>query len=168
MRGRPSDLVKWLFDQPKDKIFEVSEYHEKRSKRANAYYWELVEKITDERRKDDPKTTKEEVHRELMRDYGAWEHEEDGSPKWVILAENKPLPKKGYFSRPFAKVSVTGENGDIQAGLAYISVKGSHEYDSKEMYDLIQGAVQEAKQLDIETRTPAEIQEMVELMKGEK
>ena len=43
MRGRPSDLVAWLFEQPKDKIFELSEYHEKRSLNANSYYWVLVE-----------------------------------------------------------------------------------------------------------------------------
>lgn len=164
MRGRPSDLVAWLFEQPKDKVFEVTEYREKRSLSANGYYWKLVELITAERRKDDPNATKEEIHRALMRDYGAWEHEADGSPKWVILAENKPLPSEGYFSKPFAKVSVTGERGNIQTGLAYISVKGSHEYNSKEMYDLIQGAVQEAKQLDIETKTPQEIEELTRLL----
>lgn len=42
--------------------------------------------------------------------------------------------------------------------------KGSSEYDSKEMAILIDGIVQEAKALDIETRTPAEIDEMIRLM----
>lgn len=162
MRGRPSDLVAWLFDQPKDKIFEVSEYREKRSLSANSYYWVLVGQIAEKMN-----LPREAVHRQLMTDYGAWEKNGDGSPKWVILAENKPLPKDGYYFDTKAKVSIKGQNSGEEIGRAYIVIKGSHEYDSKEMYDLIQGAVQEAKQLDIETRTPAEIQEMVELMKGE-
>lgn len=163
MRGRPSDLVAWLFDQPKDKIFEVSEYREKRSLSANSYYWVLVGQIAEKMN-----LPRETVHRQLMTDYGTWEKNEDGSPKWVILAENKPLPKDGYYFDTKAKVSIKGQNSGEEIGRAYIVIKGSHEYDSKEMYDLIQGAVQEAKQLDIETRTPAEIQEMIELMKGEK
>lgn len=163
MRGRPSDLVAWLFDQPKDKVFEVSEYHEKRSLSANSYYWVLVGQIAEKMN-----LPRDAVHRQLMTDYGAWEKNEDGSPKWVIFAEDKPLPKDGYFFDTKAKVSIKGQNSGEEIGRAYIVIKGSHEYDSKEMYDLIQGAVQEAKQLDIETRTPAEIQEMIELMKGEK
>ena len=47
MRGRPSDLVAWLFEQPKDKVFEVSEYREKRSLSANSYYWVLVGQIAE-------------------------------------------------------------------------------------------------------------------------
>lgn len=163
MRGRPSDLVAWLFEQPKDKVFEVSEYREKRSLSANSYYWVLVGQIAEKMN-----LPREAVHRQLMTDYGAWEKNDDGSPKWVILAENKPLPKDGYYFDTKAKVSIKGQNSGEEIGRAYIIIKGSHEYDSKEMYDLIQGAVQEAKQLDIETRTPAEIQEMIELMKGEK
>lgn len=163
MRGRPSDLVAWLFEQPKDKVFEVSEYHEKRSLSANSYYWVLVGQIAEKMN-----LPRDAVHRQLMTDYGAWEKNEDGSPKWVIFAENKPLPKDGYFFDTKAKVSIKGQKSGEEIGRAYIVIKGSHEYDSKEMYNLIQGAVQEAKQLDIETRTPAEIQEMIELMKGEK
>lgn len=163
MRGRPSDLVAWLFEQPKDKVFEVSECREKRSLSANSYYWVLVGQIAEKMN-----LPRETVHRQLMTDYGAWEKNDDGSPKWVILAENKPLPKDGYYFDTKAKVSIKGQNSGEEIGRAYIVIKGSHEYNSKEMYDLIQGAVQEAKQLDIETRTPAEIQEMIELMKGEK
>ncbi len=159
MRGRPSDLVAWLFEQPKDKVFEVSEFHEKRSLNANSYYWVLVGQIAE--RMNLPR---EIVHRQLMTDYGAWEKNEDGSPKWVIFADNKPLPKDGYYFDTKAVVDVKGAKSGEEKGRAYIVIKGSHEYNSKEMYDLIQGAVQEAKQLDIETRTPAEIEQMIKLM----
>lgn len=44
-------------------------------------------------------------------------------------------------------------------------IKGSHNYNSVEMKHLIDGAVMEAQQLGIETRTPAEIEQMIQQMK---
>lgn len=160
MIGSVMQCIAFLSNQ-KDGDFEVKRYFPKRSKAANAYYWALVEQIAEERQKDDPNVTKEEVHRELMRDYGTWEHEKDGSPKWVIFAKDKPLPSEGYFTKPFAEVTVNDEKNGTQIGFAYFAIKGSHNYDSKEMKKLIDGAVQEAKNLEIETRTPAEIDRMI-------
>ena len=159
MRGRPSDLVAWLFEQPKDKVFEVKEYHEKRSLNANSYYWVLVDQIAKKMN-----LPPENVHRQLMTDYGAWLYDESGSPIWVIFPKNKPLPNDGYYFDTKAEVAVKGRKSGEEIGRAYIVIKGSHEYNSKEMYDLIQGAVQEAKQLDIETKTPREIEEMTRLL----
>ena len=159
MRGRPSDLVAWLFEQPKDKVFEVKEYHEKRSLNANSYYWVLVDQIAKKMN-----LPPENVHRQLMTDYGTWLYDDNGSPIWVIFPDNKPLPKDGYYFDTKAQVAVKGQNSGEEKGRAYIVIKGSHEYNSKEMYDLIQGAVQEAKQLDIETKTPQEIEEMTRLL----
>ena len=51
---------------------------------------------------------------------------------------------------------------------AYIAVKCSHLYDSKEMSDLIDGTVEEAKSLGIETATPEEIERMKLLWKNVK
>lgn len=159
MRGRPSDLVAWLFEQPKDKVFEVKEYTEKRSLDANSYYWVLVGKIA-----EIMKLSADEIHRRMMNDYGSWEYEEDGSPKWVIFPKNKPLPRSGYYFDTGADVTVKGAKSGEETGHAYIVIKGSHEYNSKEMARLIDGVVQECKQLDIETRTPAEIEQMIKLM----
>ena len=164
MTGNKEQLIVYLLEQPKDKLFDLEQHREKRSTNANAYYWELIEKITAERRKDDPKATKEETHKEIIQTHGAWEKNEDGSVKWVIFPENKPLPNDGYYFDTKSIVTVKGQNSGEEIGRVYIVVKGSHEYNSKEMYDLIQGAIMEAKQLDIETRTPAEIDEMIRLM----
>lgn len=159
MRGRPSDLVAWLFEQPKDKVFEVKEYREKRSLDANSYYWVLVGKIAEVMN-----LSADEIHRRMMNDYGSWEYEEDGSPKWVIFPKSKPLPRNGYYFDTGADVTVKGAKSGEETGHAYIVIKGSHEYNSKEMARLIDGVVQECKQLDIETRTPAEIEQMIKLM----
>lgn len=160
-KGRPSDLVAWLFEQPKDKVFEVKEYKEKRSLNANSYYWVLVGQIAGKLN-----VSRDEIHRQLMTDYGTWLYDDNGSPMWVIFPENKPLPKDGYYFDTKAIVDVKGAKSGDEKGRAYIVIKGSHEYNSKEMYDLIQGAVQEAKQLDIETKTPQEIEEMTRLMEN--
>ena len=47
----------------------------------------------------------------------------------------------------------------------YIIYKGTSEYNTKEMSIFIDGVVQEAKQLGIETKTPKELEEMKERWK---
>ena len=44
--------------------------------------------------------------------------------------------------------------------------RGSHEYDTKEMASLIDGAIREAKDLGIETLSAAELQRLVENWKA--
>ena len=160
MIGTVMQCIAFLSNQ-KDGDFEVKRYFPKRSKAANAYYWALVEQIAEERQKDDPNVTKEEIHRSLLNDYGTWEKNEDGSAKWVIFPKNKPLPMDGYYWDTKTEVTVTGQNSGEEIGLLYMVIKGSHNYDSKEMKALIDGTVQEAKNLGIETRTPAEIDRMI-------
>lgn len=160
MIGTVMQCIAFLSNQ-KDGDFEVKRYFPKRSKAANAYYWALVEQIAEERQKDDPNVTKEEIHRSLLNDYGTWEKNEDGSAKWVIFPKNKPLPMDGYYWDTKTEVTVTGQNSGEEIGALYMVIKGSHNYDSKEMKALIDGTVQEAKNLGIETRTPAEIERMI-------
>ena len=158
--GSVLDCIAFLSKQ-RDGEFEVTTYKPKvkRSLNANSYYWVLVDQIAEKMC-----LPRDEVHRQMLTDYGTWEKNEDGSVKWVIFPENKPLPNDGYYFDTKSIVTVKGQNSGEEIGRVYIVVKGSHEYNSKEMYDLIQGAIMEAKQLDIETRTPAEIDEMIRLI----
>lgn len=159
MTGNKEKLIVYLMEQPKDKLFELEPHHEKRSLKANSYYQVLVDKIAEA-----VKLPRDEVHARLLNDYGTFEYMSDNSPKWVILPENEPLPKDGYYFDTRAKVSVTGQNSGVGIGRAYIVIKGSHEYDAKEMKRLLDGTIQEAQNLGIETRTPAEIDQMIKLM----
>lgn len=155
--GSVLSCIAWLSAR-KDGEFEIKPWREKRSRDANAYYWVLVSKIAELMNKP-----KEEIHRQMLIDYGTWEVTADGSPKWVILPENEPLPQDGYYFDTKAKVTVKGENSGEEIGHAYIVIRGSHTYNTKEMSDLINGVVQEAQSLDIETIPPAEIEEMCRL-----
>lgn len=49
---------------------------------------------------------------------------------------------------------------DNGAFKAYAMIKGSSQYDTKEMSHFIDGIVSEAKELDIETLTPMELEQM--------
>ena len=155
--GSVLSCIAWLSAR-KDGEFEIKPWREKRSRDANNYYWALVSKIAEVMNKP-----KEEIHRQMLIDYGTWELNADGAPKWVILPENEPLPTDGYFFDTKAKVTVKGENSGEEIGHAYIVIRGSHTYNTKEMSDLINGVVQEAQNLDIETIPPAEIEEMCRL-----
>ena len=160
MKGTPQELIVYLLGQDREKEFEVLPYHEKRSLNANAYYWALVGKISETQN-----IPKEEIHRQLLTDYGTWEYEDDGSPKWVILPKNKPLPLDGYYFDTKADVTVKGTKSGEEIGRAYIVIRGSHTYKSDEMKRLLDGTIQEAQNLDIETRTPQEIELMIQQMK---
>ena len=45
MIGKPIELIQWLYNQDKEKQFEVKEHKIKRSLTANSYCWVLIWKI---------------------------------------------------------------------------------------------------------------------------
>lgn len=155
--GSRMACINWLSNRNEGQ-FEVKPYKEKPKKRsldANAYYWVLLDQLADVLG-----LARDDLHKEMLHDFGTWEYNADGSPKWVILPKNEPLPKDGYFYDMGADVSVKGENSGDEMGHAYIIIRGSHTYNPKEMSRLINGLVQECRQQGIETMTPAEIEEM--------
>jgi hypothetical protein len=145
MTGTPLELIAWLTTRP-EKVYEITEYHEKRSLSANAYAWVLINKIADVLRK-----SKEEVYFQMLKDYGQSEFVS-------VLSE---IDVSGYFKyyEEYGKGHVEGREFTH-----YKVYKGSSEFDSKEMSILIDGIVQEAKNLGIETRTPQEINQMIQQM----
>lgn len=144
MIGYPKELIRYLLNQDKLKVFEVNEHHEKRSLNANAYAWALIGKIADEIR-----SSKEEVYMIMLKRYG--QHE--------VISVRSDIDISGYvkYYEPFA----TGYIGQTQF-THYKVYKGSSEFNTKEMSVLIDGIISEAKELDIETLPPAEIQRMKE------
>jgi hypothetical protein len=136
MIGKPENLLKWLYNQDKDKIFEIKEHKDKRSLSQNAYAWKLIMELGNVLRK-----SKEEVYLQMLKDYGQ-------SEIVVILSTVNP---HGYF-KYYDKVRDVIINGNIFT--QYKIYKGSSEYDSREMSIFIDGIIQECKQLGIETLSP--------------
>ena len=124
---------------------EIKKHREKRSLSANAYCWVLIEKIAEKM-----KMSKEEIYKRELCDYGTIETDSEG--KKVIFSVKKEIDVSKYFK--YYKQLGLSKDGKF---MHYFVVKGSSEYDSKEMKQFIDGIVQDCKTLGIETMTPEEI-----------
>ena len=142
MIGSPIEIIQWLYNQDKNKKFEIKEKREKRSLSQNSYAWELITKIGNVLRK-----SKEEVYLQMLKDYGQSE----------IVSILSSIEPKGYF-KYYEKIGTGIVNN--KEFTHYKIFKGSSEFDSKEMTILIDGIIQECKQLGIETLTPDEIEKL--------
>lgn len=149
MTGNSKQIIEWLFNQDRDKQFEIKEYKEKRSLNANNYSWKLITEIGNILRK-----SKEEVYLEMLKDYGQRE----------MVSILSSINIEGYFK--YWEIAGTSVLNNKEFTHYYI-YKGTSEYDTKEMSIFIDGVVQEAQQLGIETKTPNEIAMLKELWKNE-
>lgn len=145
--GDSLKLIGWLSQQDPSTVWEIKEHHEKRSLSANAYAWALIGKIADVLRK-----SKEDVYFQMLKDYGQSE----------FVSVLSDIDVHGYF-----KYYEEYGNGRVQGKdfTHYKVYKGSSEYDSKEMSILIDGIIQEARNIGIETITPAEKELMIQQMR---
>ena len=147
MIGNAETIITWLFSQDRDKVFEIKEHKEKRSLTANAYAWSLIGKIADALR-----TSKEETYLTMLKRYGQSE----------IVSVLSSIDVTGYFKYFEAVGKATLQGKEFTH---YKIFKGSSEYDSREMAILIDGIISEAKDLDIETLPPREIERLKEMWK---
>ena len=144
MIGTSKEIIKWAIEQPEDKKYEVKEYKEKRSLNANNYYWELVTQLGNVLGID-----KEWLHFLLLQKYGQ-------SEMISVIAE---VDMKDYL-KYYTEAGESILNG--KTFKHYKVYKGSSEMDSKEMSILIHGLVDECQTQGIETKTPAEINSLLE------
>ena len=125
----------------------------KRSKNANAYSWVLQEKIANETKK-----SKDDVHVQMLTDYGQTATDEDGN-KILFSVESKINPRTFY--KYIAEIG-HGHVGEKEF-THYRALKGSSDFDQHEMSIFLDGVIQEAEQLGIETITPSEKEKMIQL-----
>lgn len=144
MIGKPEKLIQWLFNQDREKQFEIKEHREKRSLNANAYAWALIGKIADAMR-----LSKDECYLLMLKRYGQSE----------LVSVRSEVNISGYFKYyEDAGTAIHGGKGYTY----YRLYKGSSEYDTHEMAILIDGIVSEAQDLGIETLPPDEIRRITE------
>lgn len=144
MTGNAQAIIKWLFTQDRDKLWDLSEHKEKRSLNANSYCWALIGKIADTNR-----ASKDEVYLECLKRYGQSE----------IVSVLSDIDVRGYF-KYYEEIG----RGHVQGKdfTHYKVFKGSSEYDPHEMAVLIDGIISEAKEMDIETLPPHEVERLKE------
>lgn len=143
--------VKQNFDKLKDiEILDIKavKHRKKRSLDANAYFHVLVGKIAEVLT-----ISKAKAKNMLICRYGQPQLLPDGAP--MIYKTNAPEE----FMWEQENLHAIPIRYDGKATF-YRIYRGSHTYDTKEMSLLIDGTVMEAKELGIETMTPAELAEM--------
>lgn len=137
---------------------ELKQYREKRSLDANAYYWVLVGKLADVLEQSNAW-----VHNHMLRKYGQIMVIDDQGV-YTVLPDSDEAQKaideaETYHLKPTSQVK-PGKGGKMYR--TYMMLRGSSDYDTKEMSRLIDGLVSECKETGIETLTPAEIERMME------
>lgn len=127
-------------------IIIVRPYKAKRSLDANAYFWVLCDKIAKRLASD-----KQTIYLLQLSKYGVFTDLQIATPALDML------------KRRFRYVEMLQEGEESCKVRCYI---GSSTYNTSEMSDLINGTVQDAEALGIDTASPEEIEHMVSLWKG--
>lgn len=125
-------------------------FRKKRSLDANAYLWVLCTKIAEAISTPESVISKDEVYEEMLQKYGYLYRDDEGYIVGTFKKGTDIAKLPGHWK--FYK-----SNGKFDS---YLMIKGSSEYDSVEMARFIDAVVYEAKELDIETATPAELERM--------
>lgn len=159
MVGNKRQIAAWLESQP-DKLFEVKEHREKRTRDQNGYFHTLSDQIADARTVRGDVISKTAEKNELIAKYGQKYRLENGEP--LGLKTNLPPEQMRELERPHTLFKCETEDGAYM----YFWMRPSSEYDTREMAILIDGTIEDAKIWGVETLTPAELEKMRRLEEG--
>ena len=139
------DTLREFIGNMRDKtyVIEIKEKVNKRSLDSNSYAWLIITKIADV-----INSSKEEVYLQKLIDYGQ-------SDKIIIKADAYESIKRSYKY-------LTIENKFTKNNIEWLEViihHGSSTYSSKEMSVFLNGVVEDAKEIGIDTATPSQIEE---------
>lgn len=131
-------------------VAELKEHRKKRSMNANNYFWQLADQIAEKLGRE-----KEELYLEYVKRVGPFKDftlSEDEAKTfrvaWSMLGTGWPTEQVDY--------SPSGREVVVRA------YYGSSQYNTRQMSRLIDMAVEDAKDLGIETLTPLELERMKE------
>ena len=149
MVGKADEVIKWLLNQDREKLFEIKPYRQKRSLNANAYAWVLINEMANRLR-----TSKDEVYQEMLKRYG--------QSKVISVLSEIDISRFVKYYEEIGKGHVEGKEFTH-----YRCFIGSSEYDSREMAILIDGIVSEAQELGIDTLPTTAVERMKALWQGQ-
>lgn len=142
-----------IYDDTREQEIAVTieTWREKRSRQANKYYYEIIGLMAAKMH-----TSKIEMHNMIMAQYG----KEDENAQDIMLDFEIDWRKLESVHLTPRHYTVEAENGKLYS--VYGVIRGSHTYNSKEMAELIDGAVREAREMGIETTPPEELERLRE------
>ena len=147
MIGNALKIIQYLYDQDKDKMFEIKEYKEKRNKDQNAKYWKLPGQLSLKL-----KIGIEELHFKFLKEY---------SPRYEIMIPADTEVRGIEYYEKKSKITKNGKEFNV-----YHVYTPSHELNKTEFAILLQGLCDECKEQDIETLSPQELAELSSIIKG--
>jgi len=138
--------------QGKPYTVEIKEYRKKRSLDQNAMYWSVLTQFAKAMRMGNS-----EAHNRMLRDYGQLERYED-RPVYVVLpdteeAERYALDAESYHVKPTSQVKHGNDGKDYRT---YMLLRGSSTYDTTEMTRLLDGLLDECRQIGIDVLSDEE------------
>lgn len=137
-----------LYDSTVD--ITVKKHRERRSLDANGYAWVLIDKIAEKR-----SMSKTEVYQNAIREIGGVSD--------VVCVQNKAVPRlRQEWSRNGLGWQTETMESKIPGCTVVVLYYGSSTYDTAQMSRLIDSLVQDAQSLGIETRSPKEIEQLLE------
>ena len=153
--------VKAFIKKHKDIQIDVIKKKKQRSLDANAYMWALCDKIAKQisiKHKEyntGITYTKEDVYKHQIKELGVFA---------IVPIKNEAVDTyiRRWNKRGLGWIAEVAAESKIPGYKNVITYFGSSSYDTEEMSRLIDGVVQDAKQLGIETATPEELSLMKE------
>ena len=131
---------------------ELKVWREKRSLDANAYAWKLMTMIADALTLIGAPTTKDDVYLGMLKRYG------QGGVVKIKDVDAEKWKRAWKYTEPHEKL--TQENAQYWRFFV-----GSSEYSTEEMSIFINGIIEDAKELGIETLAPDELERMMKTWK---
>lgn len=141
---------KKLKDQAVDVL--IKKHRSLRSLDANAYMWVLINKISEA---ISPPMNKQEVYLLMLRRYG------QGGQVSILSSQFDSIIREFEYHKVLGTSTANGKeftHADV--------LVGSSKYDTREMSVLIDGVIQEARDLGIDTDTPEQIAKFKERWAG--
>lgn len=131
--------------------FSVKKRATPRSINANNYAWSLIEKLAVALKSD-----KDTVYELMLRRYGTGDSYTDelGHEVKIIFSLQDGIPPN-RVARHYAEIGEGYING--KKFIHYRAIKGTSEYDTKEMAAFLDGIISECREVGIETDTPEQI-----------
>lgn len=131
-----------------DKVYavEIKEKKKKRSLDQNALYWAVLTQVARKLNISNPR-----CHNLMLRRYGVPERYGDQAV-YVVLPDTEEASEKAaeaetYHLKPTSQVKAGKDGNNYRT---YLLLRGSSTYDSSEMSRLVNGMLDEAKELGIE------------------
>ena len=128
----------------------MAKHRERRSLDANAYAWVLIDRIAEKKR-----IPKEEVYRNAIREIG-------GVSDLVCVQDRAVKRLREQWDRKGIGWHSETMESKLPGCTVVILYYGSSSYDTAQMSALIDSLVQDAQALGIETRSPKEIQALLD------